>query len=64
VLAKEDKKNQLKKQNRKKKINHTKKSVHSGAGTSGNWALFLKTLSQLIGAFPWSETNAKSLLRH
>jgi len=25
VLAKEDKKNQLKKQNRKKRINHTKK---------------------------------------
>jgi len=38
--------------------------VHSGAGTSGNWALFLKKLSQLIGACAWSETNAKNLLRH
>jgi len=38
--------------------------VHSGAGTNGNWALILEKLSQLIGACVWSETNAKSLLRH
>jgi len=61
VLAKEDKKNQLKKQ---KKDKLHKKSVHSGATTGGNWTLILEKLSQLIGACAWSETNAKSLLRH
>jgi len=38
--------------------------VHFGATTGGNWTLILETLSQLIGASDWSETNAKSLLRN
>jgi len=64
VLAKEEKKNQLKKQNRKKKDKSHKKSVHSGATAGGNWTLILEKLSQLIGACAWSKTNAKSLLRN
>jgi len=59
VLAKEDKKNQLKKTNRKKKINHTKNVCILAL-----WALILEKLSHLIGSCAWSETNAKSFLRH
>ena len=64
VLSKEDKKNQLKKTNRKEKDKSHKKSVHSGTTTGGNWTLILEKLSRLIGAWDWSETNAKCFLRN
>jgi len=64
VLAKEEKKNHLKKQNRKKIYKSHKKSVHFGARNWRKLDIILEKLSQLIGASAWCESNAKSLLRN